>query len=300
MEKGKKNRYDRKNEEKLQLYKCRLIVVFFRTICSRASNSTACNSHTIFTIRFTQVGCTVYCKNLYFTVFIVKAAGSDLFLSVLQASLQNNMPSEKISVLHLVDLAGSKSIHDEVDHTCIVQIVGIISRLPPPPIPLPSPFPYPLSPSSLLPSPPPPSIVVPSQSLMHLFIISFPTFSQGQSFPSWSSLCPFFPVPFPIVSHLLSLQFSVLIRLLHVLLQCNNVSGGADFPDDRSLMMLERVISTLASKASLPDSKAIVPYKDSVSYSFFKLLQMLSNNSVFFSFVVVVVVIMFYLLAWLF
>ena len=47
--------------------------------------------------------------------------------------------------------------------------------------------------------------------------------------------------------------------------QCNDVSLGVDQSDDKSLMVLERVISTLASKASVPDSRVTVPYKDSVS-----------------------------------
>ncbi|KAM7451081.1 hypothetical protein ABFA07_001449 [Porites harrisoni] len=59
-----------------------------RSVCSRASDSFSSSSHTIFTIRFTQ------------------------------ARLEENLPSEIVSVIQLVDLAGSKSIHDECSDSC--------------------------------------------------------------------------------------------------------------------------------------------------------------------------------------
>ncbi|XP_078380781.1 uncharacterized protein LOC144663646 isoform X2 [Oculina patagonica] len=59
-----------------------------RSICSRASNSFSSSSHTIFTIRFTQ------------------------------ARLEDDLPCEMVSMIQLVDLAGSKSIHDECTDNC--------------------------------------------------------------------------------------------------------------------------------------------------------------------------------------
>ncbi|XP_058962801.2 kinesin-like protein KIF16B isoform X1 [Pocillopora verrucosa] len=59
-----------------------------RSICSRSSNSFASGSHTIFTLRFTQ------------------------------ARLEDGLPCEMVSVIQLVDLAGSKSIHDECTDNC--------------------------------------------------------------------------------------------------------------------------------------------------------------------------------------
>ncbi|KAJ7351842.1 hypothetical protein OS493_035325 [Desmophyllum pertusum] len=59
-----------------------------RSICSRASNSFSSSSHTILTIRFTQ------------------------------ARLVDGLPCEMVSVIQLVDLAGSKSIHDECTDSC--------------------------------------------------------------------------------------------------------------------------------------------------------------------------------------
>lgn len=59
-----------------------------RSICSRSSNSFTSSSHTIFTLRLTQ------------------------------ARLEDGLPCEMVSVIQLVDLAGSKSIHDECADNC--------------------------------------------------------------------------------------------------------------------------------------------------------------------------------------
>lgn len=59
-----------------------------RSVCSRASDSFSSSSHTIFTIRFTQ------------------------------ARLEDDLPCEMVSMIQLVDLAGSKSIHNECADSC--------------------------------------------------------------------------------------------------------------------------------------------------------------------------------------
>lgn len=59
-----------------------------RSICSRSSDSFSSSSHTILTLRFTQ------------------------------ARLEDSLPCEMVSVIYLVDLAGSKGIHDECADSC--------------------------------------------------------------------------------------------------------------------------------------------------------------------------------------
>lgn len=59
-----------------------------RSICSRSSNSSSSNSHTIFTVRLTQ------------------------------ARLEDTLPCEMLSTINLVDLTGSKSVYNECVDNC--------------------------------------------------------------------------------------------------------------------------------------------------------------------------------------
>ena len=68
-------------------------------------NEVSSRSHAIFTIKFTQVFNKTQAVSLFPISVLVTINNKQLFL-FLQAKFLENLPSETISKIHLVDLAG--------------------------------------------------------------------------------------------------------------------------------------------------------------------------------------------------